>query len=175
MGKRCGRQTSEGASYSSPTSTSVSGQPLAIFVTRLNTVALSPADGSVRFRFPFGARGPTVNAATPLVFDQRLFVSAAYGVGARLVRVQSQEAEMLWNKQDVMSSQYTTCVFHQNHLYGTHGREDYQNGELRCVDTTDGNVRWTVSGTGVAHLILVRERLLILNSAGTLTLAEASA
>ena len=144
-----------------------------IFVTRLNCVAVDPTDGKVLFTFPFGKTGPTVNAATPLVFGDRLFVSASYGIGARLVRLR-KPTEQIWGDDESMSSQYSTCVFHDGRLYGTHGREDYRDGELRCLDAETGKVRWQVPGFGVAHLILVGDKLLILTTEGRLVLAEAN-
>src|SRR5690606_38902935 len=124
-GKTVWQATDEAASYSSPTLTTLDGQQLVIFVTRLNCVALDPASGQVRFRFPFGQRGPTVNAATPLVFENnRLFVSAAYGVGAVLAEITPQAAKTVWANDESMSSQYATCVYRQGHLYGIDGRED---------------------------------------------------
>ncbi|MEX0818778.1 MAG: PQQ-binding-like beta-propeller repeat protein [Pirellulaceae bacterium] len=172
-GKTAWQATDEGASYSSPALATVNGQAHAIFVTRLNTVSVDPQTGNVRFRFPFGSRGPTVNGATPLVFDDYLFVSASYGVGANLSQIRGGAANELWANDEVMSSQYSTCVYRNGFLYGTHGREDYSNGVLRCFEAKTGDVRWTVPGYGVAHAILVGDQLLLLGVDGKLRLAEA--
>ena len=72
-----------------------------------------------------------------------------------------------------MSSQYSTCVHHRQFLYGTHGREDFNNGELRCIEARSGRVRWSVPGFGVANVMLSGDRLLTLNTRGQLTLAVA--
>ena len=73
-----------------------------------------------------------------------------------------------------MSSQYTTCVQKDGFLYGTHGREDFSNGELRCIEAKTGKVRWTAAGFGVAHTILVGDHLLMLTNQGHLALVAAS-
>ncbi len=171
-GKTAWQATDEDASYSSPTLAMVGGQPHAIFVTRYNTISVDPANGKVRFQFPFGMRGPTVNGATPLVFGDLLFVSSSYGVGANLSQINGDNVKKLWANDDVMSSQYSTCVYRDGFLYGTHGREDYQNGELRCFEAKTGKVKWTVPGFGVAHTILVGDQLLLLGVEGRLRLAE---
>lgn len=171
-GKTSWQATDDGASYSSPTLATVAGQKHAIFVTRLHTVSVDPDTGDVRFRFPFGSRGPTVNGATPLVFNDLLFVSSSYGVGANLSQITGDGAKKLWASDDVMSSQYSTCVYRDGFLYGTHGREDYSNGVLRCFEAKTGNVKWTVSGFGVAHTILVGDQLLFLGVDGRMRLAE---
>ena len=66
------KATDETASYSSPAVATLDGKRCVVFVTCLSALAVRPADGTVLFRFPFGRRGPTVNAATPLVFEEFL-------------------------------------------------------------------------------------------------------
>jgi len=173
-GQTAWKATDEAASYSSPGMAAIDGEDHVVFVTRLNTLSIDPANGRVRFRFPFGMRGPTVNAATPLLFDERLFVSASYGVGANLSRIGRAGVQKIWANDDSMSSQYSTCVYYEDYLYGTHGREDYSNGELRCVEAGTGKVCWKVPGFGVAHVIRVGDQLLLLGVNGQLTLARAN-
>lgn len=171
-GKTVWKATQEAASYSSPTSATIAGESHVFFVTRMSALSVNPSNGKVKFRFPFGQSGPTVNAATPLVFENHLFVSAAYGVGANLSRIDNQKATTVWSNDSVMSSQYSTCVYRDGYLYGTHGREDFNNGELRCVEAMTGNQKWRVAGFGTAHTILVGKHLLLLNSEGQLRLAN---
>src|SRR5262249_1250551 len=145
--------------------------PTVIFVTRLNCVGIDPQTGNVRFSFPFGKRGPTVNAATPLVFDDQLFLSASYGIGALLAKVSPTGEKTIWQNDDTMSSQYTTCVFVDGFLYGTHGREDVGDGELRCIEAKSGRVCWSVPNFGIANPILAGDKLLLLKIDGNLALA----
>ncbi len=166
------QQTSERASYAAPVRLQLQGHDYACFVTRYNTLAIDPQTGDVRFQFPFGKRGPTVNAAVPLVLGQRLFVSAAYGVGCALVDLQSGAPKTLWANDETLSSQYNTAIYCDEHLYGIHGREDVGRAQLRCVRGTSGQVQWTEPDFGVAHLLLVDQKLLILKVDGTLVLAE---
>lgn len=173
-GEMIWKTTDEQASYSSPISTAFRGQQHVIFLTRLNVVSVDPRSGTVRFRFPFGRSGPTVNAATPLIFGDHLFVTAAYGIGAQVVRIDRDPPTQVWANDTVISSQYTTCVYHKGFLYGTHGREDFANGELRCLTAITGKLQWSVKGFGIAHLILVENQLLILTTDGKLYLARAS-
>lgn len=172
-GKTVWQVTDEAASYSSPSAATVAGQTHVVFITRMNTISIDPRDGTERFRFSFGRSGPTVNAATPLLWDNRLFVSSSYGVGAQLWQLGADAPTSIWKKQEVMSSQYTTCVYRDGFLYGCHGREDYQSGELRCIDTKSGTIRWSFERSGIAHVILVRDRLLVVGIDGTLRLARA--
>lgn len=171
-GKTLWKATEEQPSYSSPVAATIDGRRHLIFVTRLNAVSVDPATGRVRFQIPFGRRGPTVNAANPLVFDRHLFLSASYGVGAVLARIENNGAEILWQSDDVLSSQYTTGIYHDGHLFGVHGRQDVGVAVLRCVDPATREIRWTQRDFGYATLIKADGKLLIMQTDGELALAE---
>lgn len=162
------------ASYSAPTLAKWDGRETLIFVTRLTCVGIDPASGRERFSFPFGQRGPTVNAATPLVLGDKLFVSASYGIGARLVDLSSGQPKALWENDSSMSSQYTTCVHHDGYLYGVDGREDVGVAKLRCIEAATGKVVWSEDDYGIAHIILAGDLLLIVRSGGQIELAPAT-
>jgi outer membrane protein assembly factor BamB len=172
-GRTAWQVTDEAASYSSPASITREGKSQAVFVTRMNAVAISPTDGKATVLFPFGKRGPTVNAATPLVFESGLFVTASYGVGAVHAKWNGAKTTPVWENDDTLSSQFSTPVLRDGFLYGIHGREDIGVAELRCVALADGKVHWSETGFGVAHLILAGDKLVILKVSGELVLAAA--
>jgi outer membrane protein assembly factor BamB len=171
-GKTVWKASDEGASYSSPTAVKVGGKEQAIFITRYNCVLADPAGGAVKTLFPFGKRGPTVNAAAPLVLGGKLFVTSSYGVGANYAVLDVAATKSLWANDDTLSSQYTTPVEYNGFLYGTHGREDIGVAELRCVEAATGKIRWSKTGYGVANLILADDKLLIVGARGRLALAK---
>ncbi|HTI50113.1 MAG TPA: PQQ-binding-like beta-propeller repeat protein [Planctomycetaceae bacterium] len=173
-GKTIWQKTDEQASYSSPVAVTEDGVRQVIFVTRYSALSIDPADGTVRWRFPFGARGPTVNAASPLAFDGHLFLSASYGVGAVFAKFDRKRAETIWANNDTMSSQYATCVRHEGFLYGIDGRQDVGSARLRCFDPVAGKVRWTKDRFGMASLILADGKLIVVKDDGTMILANAS-
>src|SRR5262249_29912685 len=142
-GKPIWQQTDEQASYSSPVAVTRDGVRHVIFATRYSAMSIDPEQGAVRWRFPFGARGPTVTAANPLVFDGHVFFSASYGVGAVYAEFGKDSVKTIWESNDSMSSQYTTCVRHERLLYGIDGRQDFGDGKLRCIDPQTGKVKWT--------------------------------
>ena len=173
-GQTAWTSTDELASYSSPLATTVAGRRQILFVTRLSVVSVEPADGHVLFQFAFGARGPTVNAASPVISGDRLFVTASYGVGARLVQLDAAGARELWNRDDALSSQYTTPIEHEGYLYGIDGRQDLSDGSLRCVELATGKIAWTENQFGTGHLILAGKRLLVARTCGEVVLVDPS-
>ena len=172
-GKTLWKGTSEIGSYSAPTAAKIGDKEQAIFITRANCVAVDPATYEAKILFPFGKRGPTVNAATPLVFDGKLFVTASYGIGAELRTLDGEKIRAVWANDDTLSSQYTTAVEHDGYLYGVHGRADQGAAHLRCIDAATGDIRWSKDGFGVAHAILAGDKMLLLGEDGKLTLIAA--
>jgi outer membrane protein assembly factor BamB len=173
-GKTVWQANEDPACYSAPIASTIDGVRHAIFVTRYHVVSLDPADGKERFRFAFGKRGPTVNAAVPLVCDGNLFVTASYGIGSVMAKIEKDKAPEVWSGGDAMASQYTTCVYLDGVLYGTDGRADQPPAHLRAIDAKTGRVLWSEEEFGVAHVIAADGKLLALKEDGTLVLFKPS-
>ncbi|MGA3205257.1 MAG: PQQ-binding-like beta-propeller repeat protein [Bryobacteraceae bacterium] len=155
-------------------STTDEGARHAFFFTRAGLVDLDPSNGQVRFSFPFRSRSSaSVNAATPLVVGNQVFVSASYGTGAALLEVNGSQYQKIWANDDSMSNHYSTCVIRDGYLYGFHGRQE-EGQALRCVQLRTGKVIWDVDGYGAGTVTLAGDRLLILRENGELVLAPAS-
>ena len=164
----------EEASYSSPVGATFGGVRHALFFTRDNLVSLDPASGRERFRRSWRARiRASVNAATPLVVGDLVFVSAQYGTGAGLFRVAGSGLDELWTSNDVMSNHYATSVHRDGYLYGYHGRQEY-GPSLRAVSLVTGDVAWDVPRFGAGSVLLAGDLLIVMRESGELVLAEAS-
>ena len=136
------KATSDEASYSSPSVATINGARHAFFLTRAGLVDLDPSNGKVRFSYPFRSRSSaSVNAATPLVAGNQVFISASYGTGAALLEVNGSEYKKVWANDDSMSNHYSTCVLRDGYLYGFHGRQE-EGQALRCVQLRTGKVMW---------------------------------
>lgn len=166
--------TDHEASYSSPVGGIFGGRRLALVFTRTGLVGLDPATGAVRFERRWRSRlGASVNAATPLVIGDRVFISASYGTGAALLRVEGRTLTEEWTGDDSLTSHYATAVERDGVLYGFHGRQEYSPG-LRAVDARSGAVRWSEDRFGAGTVTLAGDRLVILRESGELLLAEAT-
>lgn len=171
-GKELWKVTSDAASYSSPVATSFGDRPAVIAVTRLECVAVDPANGSVLFHFPFGKRGPTVNAANPVVNGDKLFLTASYGIGAVYGTFTKTGFTPAWQSDELISSQYTTPILHQGHFYGVHGRQDAGYAELRCLDAEKQKVLWSRRLPAYGTLLLADGKLLVTTIDGSLTVVD---
>jgi len=173
-GKTVWQVPDEQASYSSPRLVELEGIKHALFVTRYNFLSLDPITGTVRFRLPFGKRGPTVNAASPVVKKNHVFLSASYGIGSRWVEFDKDHVKVVESWDDLMSSQYSTCVFFGDILFGVDGRQDGPPGSLRCFDPRNGTLLWSKDAMGMATLIRTEETLLVMKTNGELVLVDAT-
>ena len=173
-GKVIRAATNDEASYSAPTVATIAGARHALFFTRAGLVDLDPATGKVRFQFPWRSRGhASVNAATPLVIGDLVFLSASYETGAVALQLTAGQPKKLWSSDDALSNHYATAVYRDGYLYGFHGRQEYGQS-LRCIDLKAGKIQWSQDGFGAGTVSLAEDHLLIIRENGELLLAPAS-
>jgi outer membrane protein assembly factor BamB len=173
-GKEVWKATSHHQSYSSPVVATLAGQRLAVFFTREGVVLLDPADGKVRFQMRWRARiDASVNAATPLVVGDQVFVTASYDTGALLINVTGDGAKEVWKSKQALSAHYNSCLYRDGYVYGIDGRQE-QGASLRCIELKTGKVLWTREGFGCASMILVEGHIIALTENGELVLIEAT-
>lgn len=158
------------ASYSSPIAANISGQRHALFFARHKLVSLDPANGKVRFTFPWGPKmQASVSAAVPVVSGDTVFISAGYGAGAAALRVKAGSVEKLWSGEEQLTAQYVTPVLRDGFLYGFEGRVDTgPRPELRCVELATGQVRWSTDKIAHGGILLAGGDLLITADSGEL-------
>jgi outer membrane protein assembly factor BamB len=174
-GKPLWTATADEASYSAPVVAEIGGTRTAVFFTRAGLVALDPVTGAVQYQFRWRARqAASVNAATPLVINDRIFLSASYGTGAVLLQVANGALKPLWSGDESLSNHYSTSVYRDGYLYGFEGRQEFGQS-LRCIELATGRVMWSVDGFGAGTLLIAGDTLVITRESGELVLVPASA
>lgn len=173
-GKTLWTATDVRASYSSPIFAKMNGEQHVIFAARFHVISVNPQDGSERFRIPFGRPGPNVTAATPLMLNDHLFVTASYNFGAVFAKIGKSAAEVKWESDEVLSSQYSTGIATDGKIIGIHGRQDVGASALRCIDPMTKKVVWEKPDFGYATLIAADGKLIIVKTDGECVLAEQS-
>lgn len=167
------RATEDQASYASPVLYQMGATKRAVFFTRNGPVILDPASGKVQFEKRWRARiAASVNAATPLIFENQVFFSASYDTGGLILKL-GNKVEEAWSGEEVMDNHYNTGVIHEGHLYGFHGRQE-TGPALRCVDLKTMKVCWSEDRFGCGALLAADGRLILLLETGELVLAEPS-
>jgi len=165
--------TDEPASYSAPVAVRLDGRDHVLVVSRYRCQLLDAADGRECWSFPFGQRGPTVNAASPVVFaDGHLLVTAAYGIGSVYAAFDARTVTPVWQNADSFASQYATPVEVDGLLYGIDGRDDVPPADFTCFDPRTGRVRWTERGFGYGTLIAASGLLVAAKTDGEIVLVR---
>ncbi len=164
------------ASYAAVKLTTIEGRRWGFVFARGGLLAFDPADGAIRFHYPWRAKIlESVNAATPLVVGDRLLVTEAYEKGASLLRVTGDGHEVVWRDENRRSarigSHWMTPVHHDGVVYASSGR-NRGDSELRAVDLESGEVLWSEPGLERTSLLLVDDHLVVLSEGGTVRLVR---
>jgi outer membrane protein assembly factor BamB len=173
------RVTDELASYASPVPATIAGRRWCFVFARGGLVGLEPATGKVDFHFPWRARLlESVNASTPVVAGDRVFLSETYGPGSALLRVKPGGYEVLWSDADAgrdkrMRCHWNTPAYLDGCLYGCSGRHTDE-AELRCLEMESGKVKWSEPDLTRTSLLLVDRHLVCLGEDGQVRLLKAN-
>jgi outer membrane protein assembly factor BamB len=162
------------SSYSSPVGATFDGERYAVLFTRTGLVGIRPEDGQLKFQLRWRSRSASsVNAASPVIVGNRIFISAEYGPGAAVLEWDGARLTPLWTSNDVLSTHYATSVYSEGTLYGYHGRQEF-GPSLRAVDFQTGEVYWDIDQFRAGSIQLADDTLVILREGGELVLADAS-
>jgi outer membrane protein assembly factor BamB len=175
-GKEIWKSGDDGVSYSSPVLAKLGDEELAIFFTRQGLLALVPKTGEARYRYPWRPRiNASVNAATPIVAGNRVYLSCSYGTGAIVLEAKKGKLEEVWQGDNILSNHYNTPVLIDGKLFGIDGRQEGGRAQFRCVDWNAGKVRWSKEAFGCSSLIAADGLLLATPENGDVVLIEPSA
>jgi len=173
-GETVWKASDHGASYSAPVVRTIRGQRMAVFFTGEGLLVLAPDTGKVLHEFPLrSVYRESVNAASPVVVGDVIFLSAAYYVGSVALEVPAEGAlKCLWRDKKNMQNHWATSIYHDGFLYGIDGRHENES-EMRCLDWKTGAVRWSSPrGLGRTPFIMAQGHFLGMSERGDLVLIE---
>jgi outer membrane protein assembly factor BamB len=105
-------------------------------------LCIDPSNGRIDFAFPWRSRTvESVNASCPVVFDNKVFVSASYRTGGALLEILPDLTHRVaWTTQE-FALHFNTAIYRDGYLYGFDGRNE-PDASLACVDASSGRVVW---------------------------------
>lgn len=165
------------ASYSSPVLAKIDGRDVVFMFARGGLLAIDPAKGAMLANFPWRARRlESVNASTPVVLGNEVFISETYEIGSALVRFAGDKFDEVWTdrnrrRNQSMALHWNTPIENEGYLYGSSGYHAPE-AELRCVEWKTGKVMWSEAGMGRCSLLLVDNTLVCLSEDGSLRLVK---
>ena len=171
------------ASYSAPIVIEQVGKRVLVCWTGDNVVGLDPASGSVYWEHPFKPTRMVINIATPVVDENRLFVSSFYD-GSLMLNVLPDRlaVEPVWrrlgpdeNHTDSLHAIISTPYLAGDYVYGV---DSY--GELRCLDAKTGDRIWESleavpkARWATIHMVKNGKNMWMFNDRGELLIARLS-
>jgi outer membrane protein assembly factor BamB len=161
--------------HATPVLADVLGVHQAIFFTQTGLVAVDPQKGSVIWRAPFPYKVST--AASPVVFEDIVYCSAGYGVGAGAFKISKSggklEATQIWRRENQCFNHWSTPVVKDGYLYGMFSFKEYGAGPLACVDIRTGEDKWAEKGFGPGQVILAGDKIIATSDKGEIVVVEA--
>ena len=172
------RAGDELASYASLVVADIDGERYGLAFARGGLLGFDPRHGEIWFHYPWRARRlQSVNAATPLVSEGRVFLTESYGPGASLLEIADRSWRVVWRdppgRVRSLASHWSTPVLHRGHLYGSSGEKSGA-AELRCVEWETGRVMWAEPGLGRTTQLYVDEHVIVFTEYGELLLVAAT-
>ncbi len=155
--------------YSTPVPTQIGGVDQYLLFNGDALAGYDAGDCAELWRFPWPAGSEPVSQPIPLA-GGRVFLSSGYGIGARLIQVDSDgekfSTRQLWSSLK-MKAKFTVIVYRDGFFYGL------DDGVLACIDVEKGERRWKRGRFGHGQLLLVGETLLVLGERGEVALVKA--
>ncbi|MBE2284753.1 MAG: PQQ-like beta-propeller repeat protein [Prosthecobacter sp.] len=162
--------------HATPILADILGVHQAVFFTQKGLVGVNPKDGDVLWRADFPYKVST--AASPVVFEDIVYCSAGYGVGAGAFKLSKKgsklSAEQIWRRENECFNHWSTPVVKDGYLYGMFSFKEYGKGPLACVDIRTGKDMWKEEGFGPGQVILVGDKVVATSDKGEIVVAEAN-
>lgn len=150
---------SDEAGYSSPVVAVIGGKRQYVVFTGEAGIGVLAENGELLWRYATVSNS-TANIATPIVHEDLVFLSSAYGTGCALLRIGGSGgsvslSEVYFNRN--MMNHYTSSVLIDGYLYGFSGRI------LTAMHLKTGEVGWKSRSIGKGQIIHADGKLYILS------------
>jgi outer membrane protein assembly factor BamB len=164
------KELSDQAAYSSCLAADVGGVRTIIGFTAGAAVGVRATDGKLMWRYePVANR--TANITTPIIHDDKVFYTSAYGTGCALLGLKAQngevKAEEIYFNRD-MQNHHGGVVLVNGYLYG------FSNAILTCMEFATGKTMWRDRSVGKGSVTYADGHLYLLGENNTVGLAEAT-
>ena len=165
------------ASYASPVFTTIDDRRWGFAFLRGGLVGFEPKTGEIDFHYPWRhTKIESVNASSPVVADDFVFISESYGIGSSVLKVHPGGYEIVWKdrasrRNRSLALHWNTAIHHEGYLYACSGQRP-NGAELRCVALKTGKVVWSQRVDERASLLWVNDSFIYLGEYGRLMLLK---
>ncbi len=160
----------QGAHYTSPEVATINGVRQVVQFANQSVFGVSLADGEPLWSYKAPANG-TANCCTPIIEDNLIFASSAYGTGGGLAKItlagSTQAAEEVYFEKK-MACHHGGIVKVGDNMYSAGG------GPLTCMDFKTGKIHWQSRSAGKGSICVADGMLYVLGEGHEVALAEAT-
>ena len=142
--------------YATPVKATIAGKTQYVVFTARGVVGVDTANGAQLWSSPWQT-SYDVNAATPLVIGNTVFVTSNYGSGCALIDASANPAKQIYANK-VLKAHFNSPIFYEGHIYGTGDP-----GELYCIIPDTGVVKWKKTGFEKGGIMGIDGMLIAIN------------
>lgn len=165
----------EPSGYATPQLVTLGGEPQIVIVNFQTIEGRNPETGAILWRYDAWNSSQPKVPQTIIVDDRRVFISAGYTVGCRMLEV-AKSGEGKWDVKELwkatsLKPKFMNPIRRGDYVYGLD-----DGAFLMCISLADGKVKWRSSrGSDYGHgqIILVDDLLIVLAEEGDVALVKA--
>ena len=158
------------AGYAATASIDIDGSEKLLIFHGTGLSCIDPNDGaelwSVEWKTSY-----EVNATTPAVFNDMIFITSGYNTGCQALKVSGDSVESLWINK-IIASHHSDPIIIDGFVYGYSGQSNQNKGDFKCVELETGKEMWSTNEIGWGTTVYVDGLLLCMDIKGNLFLIE---
>jgi outer membrane protein assembly factor BamB len=157
--------------YSSAVFFDRAGSRQVIFALEKGFAGFNEKDGAELWRFPWVTPND-VNAADPVMWGNRIFISSGYGRGCALLEINGNTPNLIYENTN-LRSHCNPPVLLNGFLYGFDGNVG-ESTALVCLEWATGRKMWSEARVGAGALMAADGKLIVLSFKGDLLIVNAT-
>jgi outer membrane protein assembly factor BamB len=154
--------------YATPVIATIGGKKQYVVFQATGVAGVDVVNGAPIWRYPWKT-SYDVNAATPLVIGNNVFITSGYGTGCAMLGISGSDVAVRWQNKSIRS-RIQAPIYYNGYIYGTG-----EPGNLTCLDPKTGDTKWQQAGFEWGGLVLADGVLIVFDGAsGSLVMVEAT-
>lgn len=162
------------AGYASAVAAEIHGTRVILAMTAKALLGVDAADGRLLFEFPLNT-SYDVHATTPICADNHVYISAGYGTGSVMLRIERNgdnfRAVEKWRSPE-LDNHHGGVVLWDGFLYGA--SDQGNKGKWVCLDWNSGELLYAEKGVGKGSVLCVNGMLYTLSEKQRMGLVRAT-
>lgn len=155
--------------YTTPVVAEVLGRKTYVILSGEKLYGVAAEDGSVLWSTDWLEPRYNINAATPVVEGNFIFIATGYGVGCGLFEVTAEGLKEWWRNREIMAH-FNSPVYYNGYFFGVGDP-----GHLVCLSPQNGVAAWKQAGFEKGGVVAVDDVIIAVDGKdGHVVMVEAS-